>query len=65
MQRKAMSADERRRWRDTALVIARKISNDVGLDTLGGQRHSCRTQSPRLEPRKVDPIDELKRLIRK
>ena len=70
MQRRAKSVDERCHWRDVALAIARKTGKRVGLDTAtrmsldadfseGGE-----PQSPGVEPEKVDPIDELKQLIR-
>jgi hypothetical protein len=51
------------------LAVARKTGKRIGLDTatrtapdadLRGQSDSA---SPEIEPRKVDPIDELKRLI--
>ena len=65
MQRKATSADERRRWRDTALAIARKTDKRIGHDTATRMSPDAELPWPGLEPRKLDPIDELKRLIRK
>ena len=69
MQRKATSADERRRWRDVALLIARNTGKRIGLDTATriplDANERAEPQASGLEPRKVDPIDELKRLIRK
>jgi hypothetical protein len=69
MQRRAKSIEERRHWRDVALVVARKTGKRVGLDTATRMsldadfsKHG-EPQSPGLEPQKVDPIDELKRLI--
>ena len=69
MQRRAKSAEDRRHWRDVALAVARKTGKRIGLDTatrmaveadFGDQSESA---GPALEPRKVDPIDELKRLV--
>ena len=70
MQRRAKSIEERRRWRDVALVVARKTGKRVGLDTATRMSLDAdfsergEPQSPRVEPQTVDPIDELKRLIR-
>jgi hypothetical protein len=33
MERRATSSDERRKWRDVALAIARKTDRRIGLDT--------------------------------
>jgi hypothetical protein len=69
MENRAKSADERRHWRNVALVVARKAGKRVGLDTATRMSLDANfseqgaAQAPRLEPRKVDPIDELKRLI--
>jgi hypothetical protein len=51
MQRQARSTEERRHWRDIALAIARKTNRRTGLE------------DPAIEPRDVDPIDELKRVL--
>ena len=60
MQRRANSTDERRKWRDVALAVARETGKRVGLDTATRMaRDASEPQSP-----KLDPIDELKRLIR-
>jgi hypothetical protein len=70
MQRRAKSVDERRHWRDVALSVARKTGKRVGLDTATRMSLDAdfsergEPQSPGIEPLKVDPIDELKRLIR-
>jgi hypothetical protein len=71
MQRRAKSIEERRHWRDVALVVARKNGKRVGLDTATRMsldadlsRHG-EPQSPGLEPQKVDPIEELERRIRR
>ncbi len=56
-------------WRRVALIVAKRTGHRVGLDTSTGMAveadFSDRSESrgPELEPRKVDPIDELKRLI--
>jgi hypothetical protein len=56
-------------WDRIALAVARKTGKRIGLDTatlmaveadFGDPSDSA---GPALEPRKVDPIDELKRLI--
>ena len=70
MQNRASSLEERRRWRDVALAIARKTGRRVGLDTAtrmsldadlarGDELQSSKSKAP-----PVDQIDELKRLIR-
>ncbi len=69
MQRKAKSADERKYWRDVAMAVARIARKRAGFDTATrmaieadfSDRHE--SAGPELEPRKVDPIEELKRLI--
>ena len=69
MQRRAKSVDERRHWRDVALAVARKTGKRVGLDTATRMSLDAdfsirgEPQSHGLDPQKVDPIDELKRLI--
>ena len=69
MQRKAKSTDERQYWRDVAMAVARIASKSIGLDTatrmaveadFGDSREPA---PPEYEPRKVDPIDELKRIV--
>jgi hypothetical protein len=61
---------KRRHWRDVALSVARKTGKLVGLDTATRMSLDAdfsergEPQSPGIEPLKVDPIDELKRLIR-
>ena len=71
MQRRAKSVDERRHWRDVALVVARRTGKRVGLDTAtcmsldaDFSERRGEPQSPGVEPRKVNPIEELKQLIR-
>jgi hypothetical protein len=70
MQRRAKSGEERRHWRDVALVVARKTGKRVGLDTATRMSldadfsERSEPRSPGIEPQKIDPIDELKRLIR-
>jgi hypothetical protein len=69
MERRAKSVDERRRWREVAFPVARKTGKRIGLDTatrmaLDADFDGRGKQPPvRPEPEKVDPIDELKRLI--
>jgi hypothetical protein len=69
MQRRAKSADETQYWRDVAMAAARIAKKRIGLDIatrmtveadFGDRSESAGTT---LEPRKVDPIDELKRLV--
>ena len=68
MQRRAKSVDERRHWRDVALSVA--TGKRVGLDTATRMSLDAdfsergEPQSPGIKPLKVDPIDELKQLIR-
>ena len=70
MQRRAKSVDGRRDWRDVAIVVARRTGKRVGLDTATRMSLDANfsergeQQSPGIEPQKVDPIEELKRLIR-
>jgi hypothetical protein len=67
MQRKARSADEKAYWRDVAMAVARITRKRVGLDSApaidadfdGGGEKGTREH----EPRKVDPIDDLKRIV--
>ena len=72
MQNRAGTAEERRRWREVAIAIARKTGRRIGLDTAtrmardadfskGGQRKAPESAP---ESRTADPIEELKRLIR-
>ena len=57
-------------WRRVALIVARKTGKRIGLDTATRMSLDAdfskrgEPQSLGLEPQKVDPIDELKRLIR-
>ena len=70
MQTRAKLVDERRYWRDVALVVARRTGKRVGLDTATRMSLDAdfskrgEPQSPGVEPQKVDPIDELKQLMR-
>ena len=71
MERRAKSADESRHWRDVTLAVARKTGKRIGLDTstrmsldADFSERGGVAQSPRVELQKVDPIDELERLIR-
>ena len=70
LQRGARSSDEERRWRDVALAVARKTGKRIGLDTatrMAMEADFSRKDEwpkPKAEPaRKVDPIDELRRLV--
>jgi len=69
MQRRATSAEDRRHWRDVALAVARKTGKRIGLDTATRMSRDADfskrggPESPELEPQRVDPIDELRRLI--
>ena len=69
MQRRAGSVEDRRHWRDVALAVARKTGKRIGLDTatrMAMEADFSRSSKPlALEPEraKVDPIDELKRII--
>ena len=69
IQQKAKSADVTQFWRDVAMAVARIARKRIGLDTATRMAmeadFSDRGESagPELEPRKVDPVDELKRLI--
>jgi hypothetical protein len=69
LERRSTSLGERREWRDVAIVIARMSRSRVdtaahmAIDADFG--HPDARSRPVIEPRKVDPIDELKRLIRK
>ena|SRR5579871_1061468 len=68
LQRRSMSAAERREWRDVALLVARMSGRGIGHGTAGRMapdRDLGAVGPVRIvEPRKVDQIDELKRLIR-
>src|SRR5208337_2117557 len=65
----SIPADERKYWRDVAMAVARIARKRAGFDTATrmaieadfSDRHE--SAGPELEPRKVDPIEELKRLI--
>ena len=72
MQNRAGTAEERRRWREVAISIASMTGRRIGLDTAtrmardadfskGGQ---AKAPASAPESRAVDPIEELKRLIR-
>ena len=69
MQRKAKSPDETRYWRDVAMAVARIARKRIGLDTATrmtieadfGEGGEPATRE--YEPRKVDPIDELKQIV--
>jgi hypothetical protein len=69
MERRGKSANERRHWREVSQALARKTGKRIGLDTatrmaLGADFEGRGNSEPvRPEPKKVDPIDELKRLI--
>jgi hypothetical protein len=68
-QRKAKSTDERGYWRDVAMAVARIARKRIGLDTATrltieadfGEGGEPATREH--EPRSVDPIDELKRIV--
>ena len=69
-QRHASSADEKRRWREVALAVARKTGKRIGLDTstrmameADFSSRGAPSTSKREPEEKVDPIDELKRII--
>ena len=70
MQNRARSAEERRRWRDVALAIARKTGSRVGVGAVtriamdANLNKRGEPQTPKSKPPPVDQIDELKRLIR-
>ena len=67
MQRRAKSFEDRRHWRNVALAIAHKSAKRIGLDTATrmamevdfSERRESGRESAGLEPRKVDPIEEL------
>ena len=69
MESRAKSTDEQRHWREVSQAVARKTGKRVGLDTatrmaLDADFDGRGKQPPVIpEPEKVDPIDELKRLI--
>ena len=56
-------------WRRVALIVAKRTGHRVGLDTSTRMAVEAdfddrsKSGGPELEPRKADPIDELKRLI--
>ncbi len=69
MRRKAKSADETKYWRDVAMAVAQIARKRIGLDTetrmaavadFGDGREPGTWEHER---RKVNPIDELKRLV--
>ncbi len=69
MRRKAKSADERKYWRDVAMAVGQIARKRIGLDTetrmaavadFGDGREPGTWEHER---RKVNPIDELKRLV--
>ena len=65
MQRRARSFEDRRHWRNVALAIAHKTAKRIDTATRMAKEadFSERRESACLEPRKVDPIEELRRLV--
>ena len=69
MQRKAKSLDERKYWQDVAMAVARigrkRVAPDgataSAIDTdFGGAGEGATREH---EPRKADPIEDLKRIV--
>ena len=67
LERRSKSFGERREWRDVAIIIARMSRRRVDTTTrmaIDADFSDPPAPSwPEIEPRKADPIDELKRLI--
>jgi hypothetical protein len=67
LERRSTSFDERREWREVTIIINRMSSRRIdtytqtAIDT--DFSDPAVRAAPKIEPRKVDPIDELKQLI--
>lgn len=67
LERRSKSFGERHEWRDVEMIVARMSGRPVDTATqmaIDADFSEPAARSwPLIEPRKVDPIDELKRLI--